>query len=87
MDDYLIWSHEHQGWWCAGEAGYSSNIVEAGWYTKERANEIVTAALDGWHPKEDGSDLLPHEVMVSIGSFSLITAVAEATVMLIRERG
>jgi hypothetical protein len=87
VDEYLIYSHEHQAWWGPGHCGYTFDDRHAGWYTQEQANAIVTGALDGWHPKPDGSDLLPHEVMVRVDSASLITAVAVATVLLVQERG
>jgi hypothetical protein len=33
-DSYLIWSHEHSGWWRPGGLGYSSDIDSAGRFTR-----------------------------------------------------
>lgn len=44
MDDYLIWSEEHGRWWRPGERGYTSQMREAGRYSKERADVIVKGA-------------------------------------------
>lgn len=41
---YLIWSEEHHAWWRPAERGYTSQMREAGRYSKERAYSIVTAA-------------------------------------------
>jgi len=46
-DRYLIWSHEHSGWWGPAECGYITNISRAGVYTRERACQIVHNALAG----------------------------------------
>lgn len=85
MDEYLIYSHEHQGWWLSHGAGYSVYSNLAGRYSKEDAAAIVVQALEGWHPKADGTDLLPHEVMVRADSYNLVSSVAVATVQLMRE--
>lgn len=37
VEDYLIWSIEHQAWWKPQDWGYTSNVNEAGRYTKEGA--------------------------------------------------
>jgi hypothetical protein len=41
---YLIWSEEHGGWWGAGDWGYTRSLRQAGRYSKERADEIVSKA-------------------------------------------
>ena len=87
MSGWLIYSHEHKAWWGPGQCGYTTGVDLAGRYTQDKALAIVNRALDGWHPKPDGTDMLPHEVMVRDDHYSWITAVAEATVLLIRERG
>ena len=37
---HLIWSKEHDAWWGPRECGYYTNILVAGVYTKERAEQI-----------------------------------------------
>lgn len=39
--DYLIWSEEHHAWWRPAERGYTSQMKEAGRYSKQRADVIV----------------------------------------------
>jgi hypothetical protein len=46
-DSYLIWSHEHSGWWRPGGLGYSSNIDSAGRFTRNHALDICRRALPG----------------------------------------
>lgn len=47
MDYYLIWSEEHGRWWRPGERGYTDRIVEAGIYSKARADAICANANVG----------------------------------------
>lgn len=42
--NYLIWSREHQAWWCADERGYTLEFFEAGHYSKADAERIVARA-------------------------------------------
>jgi hypothetical protein len=46
MDDevYLIWSHEHGGWWKAGGWGYAKGLSQAGHYTRQQAFRICRDA-------------------------------------------
>lgn len=46
-DDYLVWSHEHNGWWRAGGAGYTRNPHEAGRYSRDKALRICANAAFG----------------------------------------
>ena len=39
-DTYLIWSNEHNAWWGPREAGYVTQVLCAGVYTRERAEQI-----------------------------------------------
>lgn len=41
---YLIWSHEHSGWWGPGERGYCPEFPEAGVYTRAEALRICARA-------------------------------------------
>jgi inosine-uridine nucleoside N-ribohydrolase len=41
---YLIWSIEHTAWWRPDEWGYTTQLAEAGTYSRERAAEIVLKA-------------------------------------------
>jgi hypothetical protein len=45
---YLIWSNEHRLWWRADSCGYTSDINDAGWYTRDEAISICATARDGW---------------------------------------
>lgn len=69
-----------------GGAGYTVFSERAGVYSFEEAQKIVNGALDGWNPQPDGTDMLPHEVMVHEHAYSLTSAVAEATVAMVLER-
>lgn len=42
--NYLIWSIEHDAWWKPGWHGYTSDINEAGMYSKDEAERIVKNA-------------------------------------------
>jgi hypothetical protein len=44
---YLIWSHQHGGWWRPGGFGYTPHVGDAGRFDRERALEICRAALPG----------------------------------------
>lgn len=41
---YLIWSIEHNAWWCANHNGYTDKIKSAGVYEYSEAYEIVRQA-------------------------------------------
>ena len=41
MDEYLIWSHEHGGWWAPGRMGYVEKAEDAGRYTYGEVCHIV----------------------------------------------
>lgn len=45
-DEYLIWSHEHSGWWAPGECGYTRAFQAAGVYSRAKALHICQQA--GW---------------------------------------
>ncbi len=36
--DWLVYSNEHQAWWRANACGYTTDILQAGRYTKEEAD-------------------------------------------------
>ena len=42
--EYVIWSFEHDAWWGPGRMGYTSELAEAGRYTKAQADQIVAHA-------------------------------------------
>lgn len=44
MNNYLIWSHEHGGWWGPAERGYYKEISRAGVYSRQLAMKICQAA-------------------------------------------
>ena len=45
--DYVIWSHEHAGWWKPLGAGYTRLLDDAGLFSRERALDICQHALPG----------------------------------------
>lgn len=47
QDKYLIWSHEHGGWWGPDRCGYQKRFSQAGRYTREQALQICTEAMPG----------------------------------------
>lgn len=38
---WLIWSHEHQAWWCANSRGYTHSRAHAGEYDLDEACDIL----------------------------------------------
>ena len=44
---YLIWSHEHGGWWGPGRSGYVRSISAAGRYSRDEALRICAEAIPG----------------------------------------
>ena len=48
MSDYLIWSNVHQAWWRPENAGYTTDITEAGFYTHDEARSTALKCRDGW---------------------------------------
>lgn len=47
QDKYLIWSHEHGGWWGPDRCGYPKRFSHAGRYTREQALQICVDAIPG----------------------------------------
>lgn len=39
-DHWLVWSNEHGAWWRANSAGYCTELLGAGIYTREEAERI-----------------------------------------------
>jgi hypothetical protein len=40
-DNYLIWSNEHNAWWCAARSGYTDMASRAGRFTRDEAFKIA----------------------------------------------
>jgi hypothetical protein len=59
---YLIWSNEHNGWWCPNHCGYTSNIERAGRYDRKEAITICNSANYGWNT--DRLTALPEELPI-----------------------
>ena len=56
---YLIWSHSHRAWWRPERSGYTSEIDQAGRYSREEADQICPG-----HPRcGDPDDGGPWETM------------------------
>ena len=49
MDEYLIWSNEHEAWWRANRRGYTNHVRGAGRYSREEAVSICSGARDGFY--------------------------------------
>jgi hypothetical protein len=56
---YVVWSEEHGAWWAPGAHGYTTSLIKAGRYSKERADAIVENA-NKWIPA--WSEPVLHEV-------------------------
>ena len=59
---YLIWTHEHDMWWGPNERGYTSEVAEAGRYTRDQVADIV---LD--HVPAGEEVAVPEEIAESHG--------------------
>lgn len=44
MQHFLIWDGYHGAYWGPNRGGYASNILLAGYYTREEAEQIVHSA-------------------------------------------
>lgn len=65
---FVIWSNEHRGWWAPKMRGYTSNLDEAGCYSRTGAETICyTAAPSSLHMQRsrDGG-LVPAEIMMRL---------------------
>ena len=47
LADWLVYSNEHSAYWRPDEKGYTTDVAQAGRYTKEHADEICQAAIPG----------------------------------------
>lgn len=59
---YLIWSNEHNSWWCPDHSGYTSIIVNAGRYTLSDAIAICNGANYSWNT--DSLRKIPNELPI-----------------------
>lgn len=62
---YLIWSNEHRAWWRPGRQGYTTNIHEAGSYTRENALKICEDANYRHFFSPQENNFAPNEIAVS----------------------
>jgi hypothetical protein len=44
IENWVIWSEEHGGWWMAGAMGYTPSLFNAGRFTEGRARLIEDTA-------------------------------------------
>lgn len=58
-DAWLVWSHEHNAFWRANEAGYTRFIESAGRYTRAEAEAICRDARPRAGPATKPNDLPP----------------------------
>ena len=56
---YLIWSHEHDGWWSEGGWGYTRSMAAAARYSRAKALEICERAIPGTAARMDALPELP----------------------------
>ncbi len=47
--DWLIWSHEHAGFWGPRQHGYYKDALDAGLYDLDTAAQICQQAARGWN--------------------------------------
>jgi hypothetical protein len=60
---FLIWSPENQAWRLPGGMGYTSDLMEAGRFTRAEALGICRNALpDRWHPARPLPELPIREI-------------------------
>ncbi len=63
--NWLIWSNEHRAFWAAKRLGYTTNMGEAGRYSRAEAVAIVLGANAGGNlPDSHHNAGEPYEVMV-----------------------
>lgn len=60
---YLIWSHEHSGWWAPEARGYTRSLDAAGRYDRGEALEICRNALPGARGR---GPTVPNEIPVAL---------------------
>lgn len=63
--DWLVWSNEHQSYWRANSCGYTTDILQAGRYTKAQADDICA------HARSHVKGQPPPEVAHHIGDTTL----------------
>lgn len=62
LNEYLIWSNEHNAWWRPNSRGYAVDSTAAGIYSFNEARGICWKGRDGWTK----SDVTPDEIMVPL---------------------
>lgn len=45
---YLVWSNERNAWWRAKRAGYTTQLTQAGRYSRDEAIDICAFSRDGY---------------------------------------
>lgn len=68
MDPYLVWSHERSGWLMAGGAGYTSQVSQAGRYSRRHAIRIAADAI----PRSVGRPGTLPEIPVRLADIELL---------------
>ena len=58
---WLIWSHEHRGWWPQSRSGYVKSIQHAGRFTFDEALEIVNQGNYGMRGDVPEETMMPAE--------------------------
>lgn len=59
---YLIWSHEHGGWWGPERCGYYQTVRNAGRYSRDEAMKVCHGA--GWRGGWKAGAKAPNEIPV-----------------------
>lgn len=59
IENYLVWSNEHNAWWGPNHRGYVNRVEHAGRYSKEEALKICQGANYSWNIERQMPNELP----------------------------
>ncbi|MGV3515607.1 hypothetical protein [Luteitalea sp.] len=63
MKHYLIWDGSHGAYWGPNRGGYVNNILLAGYYTREEAEQIVNS-VSGRERRMRIQSITDHETVI-----------------------
>jgi len=76
---FIVWSNEHRAFWREGFAGYTSDVRQAGVYSRDQAVGIAEKAAPGSYLDHLDGTFVPNETLLPV-------AVAAQAVAEIRRR-